>query len=127
LHNILKWKLSSITPIVVRRTIQNSGFKLVRSEDCLVQNATDPSVVTEKINQNPISLQNDYGVTPPIVDAFCGVVPPPNELMMVPLLPRSRECTCTLFYISFCILQILIIIIIIIFTVLVFLIIILRI
>ncbi|KAE9535227.1 hypothetical protein AGLY_007960 [Aphis glycines] len=91
LHNILKWKLSSITPIVVRRTIQNSGFKLVRSEDCLVQNATDPSVVTEKINQSPISLQNDYGVTPPIVDAFCGVVPPPNELMMVPLLPRSQS------------------------------------
>jgi hypothetical protein len=95
LHSILKWKLSSITPIVVRRTIQNSGFKLVRSEHCLVQNATDLSVISEQTNQNTISLQNHYGVTPPIIDAFCGVVPSPNELMMLPLLPESRECICT--------------------------------
>ncbi|XP_014250184.1 tubulin polyglutamylase TTLL4-like isoform X1 [Cimex lectularius] len=27
----LKWKLSTITPLVVRHTVQNSGFKLVRS------------------------------------------------------------------------------------------------
>ncbi|XP_026818449.1 tubulin polyglutamylase TTLL4-like [Rhopalosiphum maidis] len=33
LQSILKWKLSSITPIVVRRTIQNSGFKLVRKSN----------------------------------------------------------------------------------------------
>jgi len=94
LQKLLKWKLSSITPIVVRRTIQNSGFKLVRSEHCLVQNTTDPSVISNQPNQNAISLQNHCGVTPPIVDAFCGVAPPPNELMM---LPRSREYICTFF------------------------------
>ncbi|VVC44640.1 Hypothetical protein CINCED_3A020272 [Cinara cedri] len=33
LQRLLKWKLSSITPIVVRRTIQNSGFKLVRKSN----------------------------------------------------------------------------------------------
>ncbi|XP_060848643.1 tubulin monoglutamylase TTLL4-like isoform X1 [Rhopalosiphum padi] len=33
LQKLLKWKLSSITPIVVRRTIQNSGFKLVRKSN----------------------------------------------------------------------------------------------
>jgi len=88
LQKLLKWKLSSITPIVVRRTIQNSGFKLVRSEHCLVQNTTDPSVASNQ--SNAISLQNHCGVTPPIVDAFCGVAPAPNELMM---LPRSREYT----------------------------------
>ncbi|CAI6358011.1 unnamed protein product [Macrosiphum euphorbiae] len=88
LQKLLKWKLSSITPIVVRRTIQNSGFKLVRSEHCLVQNTTDPSVIRNQSNDNPISLQNHCGVTPPIVDAFCGVAPPPNELMM---LPRSQS------------------------------------
>lgn len=27
-----KWKLSTITPIVVRKTLTNSGFRLVRSE-----------------------------------------------------------------------------------------------
>ncbi|KAE9524189.1 hypothetical protein AGLY_015434 [Aphis glycines] len=86
LQKLLKWKLSSITPIVVRRTIQNSGFKLVRSEHCLVQNTTDPSVASNQ--SNAISLQNHCGVTPPIVDAFCGVAPAPNELMM---LPRSQS------------------------------------
>ncbi|XP_060848060.1 tubulin monoglutamylase TTLL4-like [Rhopalosiphum padi] len=33
LQKLLKWKLSSITPIVVRRTVQNSGFKLVRKSN----------------------------------------------------------------------------------------------
>ncbi|XP_050532720.1 tubulin monoglutamylase TTLL4-like isoform X2 [Daktulosphaira vitifoliae] len=33
LQKILKWKLSSITPIVVRRTVQNSGFKLVKKSN----------------------------------------------------------------------------------------------
>jgi len=94
LQKLLKWKLSSITPIVVRQTIQNSGFKLVRSEHSLDQNSNDPSIITNQSNLNTISLQNHYGVTPPIVDAFCGVAPPPNELMM---LPQSRECTCTYF------------------------------
>lgn len=28
----LKWKLSTITPIVVRKTLQNTGFQLIRSE-----------------------------------------------------------------------------------------------
>lgn len=28
----LKWKLSTITPILVRRTLTNTGFRLVRSE-----------------------------------------------------------------------------------------------
>ncbi|XP_022163960.1 uncharacterized protein LOC111029304 [Myzus persicae] len=87
LQKLLKWKLSSITPIVVRRTIQNSGFKLVRSEHSL-DTVTDPSIMTNQSNPNAISLQNHCGVTPPIVDAFCGVVPPPNELMM---LPRSES------------------------------------
>lgn len=90
----MKWKLSSITPIIVRRTIQNSGFKLVRSEHSLVQNANDPSVISNQSNQNSISLQNHCGVTPPIVDAFCGIPPLPNELIM---LPRSRECFYTFF------------------------------
>lgn len=88
LQKLLKWKLSSITPIVVRRTIQNSGFKLVRSEHSLVNNTYDPSIITNQSNKNMISLQNYCGITPPIVDAFCGAVPPPNELMMLPL---SRE------------------------------------
>ncbi|XP_025190868.1 tubulin polyglutamylase TTLL4-like [Melanaphis sacchari] len=86
LQKLLKWKLSSITPIIVRRTIQNSGFKFVRSEHCLVQNTTDPSIVSNQ--SNAVSLQNHCGVTPPIIDAFCGVAPPPNELMM---LPRSQS------------------------------------
>ncbi|XP_060857271.1 tubulin monoglutamylase TTLL4-like isoform X3 [Metopolophium dirhodum] len=33
LQKLLKWKLSSITPIVVRQTIQNSGFKLVKKSN----------------------------------------------------------------------------------------------
>jgi len=94
LQKLLKWKLSSVTPIVVRRTIQNTGFKLVRSEHSLIQNSTDPSIITDQSNPNAISLQNHYGVTPPIVDAFCGVAPPPNDLMT---LPQSREYTCTFF------------------------------
>lgn len=99
LQKLLKWKLSSITPIVVRRTIQNSGFKLVRSEHNLVQNAIDPSVSANQSNQNLISLQNHCGITPPIVDAFCGTVVSPNELMM---LPRSREFVSSIFsYFSF--------------------------
>lgn len=85
LQKLLKWKLSSITPIVVRRTIQNSGFKLVRSELSLVNNSNNPSVTK---NQNAISLQHHCGVTPPINDAFSGSTPVPNELMM---LPRFRE------------------------------------
>lgn len=28
----LKWKLSTITPVLVRRTLTNTGFRLVRSE-----------------------------------------------------------------------------------------------
>jgi len=46
LQKLLKWKLSSVTPIVVRQTIQNSGFKLVKSEHSLVQNATNSSIIT---------------------------------------------------------------------------------
>ncbi|CAH1733347.1 unnamed protein product [Aphis gossypii] len=84
LQKLLKWKLSSITPIVVRRTVQNSGFKLVRSEHNLIENATDLPVTANQSNINVISLQNHCGVTPPIVDAFCGIAPPPNELMMLP-------------------------------------------
>jgi len=30
---LLRWKLSTITPIVVRRTLVNSGFKLVRKSN----------------------------------------------------------------------------------------------
>ncbi|XP_025207302.1 uncharacterized protein LOC112603094 [Melanaphis sacchari] len=88
LQKLLKWKLSSITPIVVRRTVQNSGFKLVRSEHSLVENTIDPTVIANQFSQNAISLQNHCGVTPPIIDAFCGITPPPNELMM---LPRSQS------------------------------------
>jgi len=61
LQKLLKWKLSSITPIVVRRTIQNSGFKLVRSEHSLFKIATDPSVINIQFKQNGISLQNHRG------------------------------------------------------------------
>lgn len=98
LQKLLKWKLSSITPIVVRRTIQNSGFKLVRSEHSLVNSTYDPSIITNQSNTNMISLQNYCGVTPPIVDAFCGAVPPPNELMMLPL---SREFISSLTFLHF--------------------------
>ncbi|XP_050428184.1 uncharacterized protein LOC126838099 isoform X2 [Adelges cooleyi] len=84
LQKVLKWKLSSITPIVVRRTVQNSGFKLVRSEHSFIQNASDLSDKTNQSNQNMNSLQNHYGITPPIVDAFCGAASSPNELKMLP-------------------------------------------
>lgn len=94
LQKLLKWKLSSITPIVVRRTIQNSGFKLVRSEHSLVHDVNDSSLMTNQSNENSISLQNSCGVTPPIIDAFCGIIPPPNELMM---LPRSRKFASIIF------------------------------
>lgn len=86
MQKLLKWKLSSITPIVVRRTIQNSGFKLVRSEHSLVHDVNNN--YTNQSNQHAISLQHYCGITPPIIDAYCGSIPPPNELMM---LPRSRE------------------------------------
>lgn len=89
MQKLLKWKLSSITPIVVRRTIQNSGFKLVRSEHSLVHDVNNPSNITNQSDQHTISLQHFCGITPPIIDAYCGTIPPPNELMM---LPRSREC-----------------------------------
>jgi len=94
LQKFLKWKLSSVTPIVVRRTIENSGFKLVRSEHSLnnKSNTNDPSLVSlthaTQPTPNAISLQKDCVVTPPIVDDFCGAVSQPNELMM---LPRSRK------------------------------------
>ncbi|CAI6377079.1 unnamed protein product [Macrosiphum euphorbiae] len=85
---LLKWKISSTTPIVVRRTIQNSGFKLERS-GFIVQHTTDLSdISSNQSNQNPISLQNHCGVTPPVVDTYCGVASPPNEFMM---LPRSKS------------------------------------
>lgn len=29
---VLKWKLTTITPIVIRKVLQNSGFRLLRSE-----------------------------------------------------------------------------------------------
>lgn len=29
---VLKWKMSTITPLLVRRTVTNTGFRLVRSE-----------------------------------------------------------------------------------------------
>jgi len=61
LQKLLKWKLSSITPIVVRQTIQNSGFKIVKSEHSLVQ-ATNPSIITNQSNPNAISLQNHCGI-----------------------------------------------------------------
>lgn len=88
MQKLLKWKLSSITPIVVRRTIQNSGFKLVRSEHSLTNCTDDFPVLTNQSNQNTVSLQKDFGVTPPIVDTLCGDFPSPNELNMIPL---SRE------------------------------------
>lgn len=28
----LKWRLSTITPVIVRKTLQNTGFRLVKSE-----------------------------------------------------------------------------------------------
>lgn len=28
----LKWRLSTITPVLVRKTLQNTGFRLVKSE-----------------------------------------------------------------------------------------------
>lgn len=31
-RRLFKWKLSTITPIVVRKTLTNSGFIMVRSE-----------------------------------------------------------------------------------------------
>jgi len=31
IQRLMKWKLSTITPLVVRRTLINSGFRLVRS------------------------------------------------------------------------------------------------
>jgi len=62
LQKLLKWKLSSITPIVVRQTIQNSGFKLIKSEHSLVKNATNPFITTNQSNPNAISLQNHCGV-----------------------------------------------------------------
>lgn len=39
----LKWKLSPITPVVVRKTILNSGFRLVRSESPENTDCPDPS------------------------------------------------------------------------------------
>ncbi|CAI6377083.1 unnamed protein product, partial [Macrosiphum euphorbiae] len=78
---LLKWKISSTTPIVVRRTIQNSGFKLERSA-FIVQQTTDLSdISSNQSNRNPISLQHHWGVTPPVVDTYCGVASPPNEFM----------------------------------------------
>jgi hypothetical protein len=32
IQRLMKWKLSTITPQVVRRTLVNSGFRLIRSE-----------------------------------------------------------------------------------------------
>lgn len=96
LQKLLKWKLSSITPIVVRRTIQNSGFKLVRSEHSLFNNPNDSSTITDQSNQNTVSLQNYCGITPPIVDAFCDTISP-NELMMLPL-----SCELVISYLSWC-------------------------
>jgi hypothetical protein len=81
LQNVLKWKLRPISPIVVRHIIENSGFKLVRSELCLVNNLNNPSVTKDQCHQNYVSLQKHYGVTPPIFDVFSGFM----------TLPRSRE------------------------------------
>lgn len=35
-QKLLKWKLSTITPLVVRKTVVNSNFKLVRSKFYLI-------------------------------------------------------------------------------------------
>ncbi|XP_063243169.1 tubulin monoglutamylase TTLL4-like isoform X3 [Bacillus rossius redtenbacheri] len=32
IQRLMKWKLSTITPLIVRRTLVNSGFRLIRSE-----------------------------------------------------------------------------------------------
>lgn len=83
LQKFLKWKFSSVTPIVVRLTIENSGFKLVRSEHSL-----NNIPALNQLNQIGITIQNHCDITPPIIDDICDTVPQPNELMM---LPRSRD------------------------------------
>ena len=45
IHKVLKWKLTLITPIVVRKVLLNSGFRLLKSKwrcgmECL-HNFTD--------------------------------------------------------------------------------------
>lgn len=32
IHKVLKWKLTTITPIVIRKVLLNTGFRLLRSE-----------------------------------------------------------------------------------------------
>ncbi|XP_035452597.1 tubulin polyglutamylase ttll-4 isoform X6 [Spodoptera frugiperda] len=45
----LKWKLTTITPIVVKKTLTNSGFRLVKSECDTAECPQEDDIITETI------------------------------------------------------------------------------
>lgn len=104
LQEILEWELSSITPIVVRNIVQNSGFKLVTNDHNLTQNNPNNSI--NQSNQNMDSLSNDTGITPSIVKRIDGGTASLPGVSMV--LAKSRELFCCMsvfFFFNFCIIQ----------------------